>query len=106
VQARNHAPPLAIGAHQASQLGPAAERGDVVGGVAGAAGNHGRCVIPEDEHRRLARNARDLAEDELVGDDVADDQHKAARKAVDDGKQTLLEFGLTGQWMNGTGNQH
>ena len=44
-------------------------------------GNDLRGVVLEDEHRRLARDARDLAVDELVGDEVADDQHPSPPKA-------------------------
>ena len=57
-----------VGADQTGEARPAAERGDVVGGVAGAAGNHLRRVVLEDQDRRLARDARHRAVDELVGD--------------------------------------
>ena len=79
----------------------AAERGDVVGRVAGAAGHHLRRVVLEDQHRRLARDARDLAVDELVGDEVADDEHAAAREAVDEREQALLALGLAGLRRDG-----
>ena len=52
------------------------------------------------------RDAGDLAVDELVGDDVADDEHPAVRKAVDEREEPLLALGFAGLRMNGTGNQH
>ena len=79
----------------------AAERRDVVGRVAGAAGHHLGGVVLEDEHRRLARDAGDLAVDELVGDQIADDEHAPAREAVDEREQALLQLGLARQRMNG-----
>ena len=95
-----------IGADEPGEARAAAERGDVVGGVAGAAGHHLRRVVLQDEDRRLARDAGDLAVDELVGDEVADDEHAAAREAVDEREQPLLALGLAGQRMNGTGDEH
>ena len=88
------------------EAGAAAERGDVVRGVAGAAGDHLGRVVLEDQHRRFARDAGDLAVDELVGDEVADDEDAAAREAVDEREQPFLALGLAGQRMNGAGNQH
>ena len=55
-----------------------------------------RRVVLEDEHRRLARDAGDFAVDELVGDQIADDEHAAAAEAVDEREQALLAFGLAG----------
>ena len=96
---------LPIGADQARQARAAAERRHVVGGVAGAAGDHLGRVVLEDQHRRLARDAGDLAVDELVGDEVADDQHAAAAEPVDEREQTFFPLGFAGQRMNGAGNQ-
>ena len=76
-------PSLRIDAGEPGQHGAPAERGDVVGGVAGAAGDDFGRVVLEDENRRLARHARHLTVDELVGDQVADDQHAPAREPVD-----------------------
>ena len=81
---------------EADDLRAAAERGDVVRGVAGAAGHNLRGVVLKDEHRRLARDARDAAVDELVGDQIADDATRRARNASsrsmrrDSRSQTLL----------------
>ena len=103
---REQPPAFRIGADEPGETRAAAERGDVVGRVAGAAGHHLGRVVLEDQHRRLARHARDLAVDELVGDEVADDEHAAAREAVDEPEQPLLALGFAGQRMDGSGNQH
>ena len=60
----------------------------------------------EDQHRRFARDARDLAVDELIGDEVADHQHAAAAEAVDEREQTFLALGFAGQRVHRTGNEH
>ena len=70
---RQQPPARLVAADHADQRRAAAERGDVVGGVAGAAGHDLGRVVLEDQHRRLARDARHAAVDELVGDEVADD---------------------------------
>ena len=106
VKARQQPPPFGIGAHHADEPRAAAERRDVVGGVARAAGDHLGRVVLQDQHRRFARDARDLAVDELVGDDVADDQHAAVRKAVDEREQALFALGFSRQRMNGPRDQH
>ena len=58
-----------------------AERVDVVGGVGGAAEPHLALGEAQDEDRRLARDARGLAVEVLVGDEVADDHDAPAGKA-------------------------
>ena len=106
VKARQEPAALGFGADEPRQPRTAAERGDVVRRVAGAARHHLGRVVLQDEHRRLARHAGDLAVDELVGDEVADDEHAPAREAVDEPEQALLALGFTGQRMDGTGDQH
>ena len=106
MEAREQPAAFGIGADEAGEPRAAAERGDVVRGVAGAAGDHLGRVVLEDQHRRLARHARDLAVDELVGDEVADDQHAAAAEAVDEREQAFLALGLAGQRVNGSGYEH
>ena len=98
--------PSRIGADHARERGAPAERRDVVGGVAGAAGDDLRRVVLEDEDRRLARHAGHLAVDELVGDQIADDEHAAAREAVDEAQQPLPALGLAGQRVNRARDQH
>ena len=66
---------------EADDLRAAAERGDVVRGVARAAGQNLRRVVLKNEHRRLARHARHAAVDELVGDQIADDRDAARGNA-------------------------
>src|SRR4051812_27011280 len=78
VQTREKPSPFGIGPDQAAETRAAAERGDVVRGVPGAAADHLRGVVLQDEHGRLARDARDLPVNEFVGDDVADDEDAAA----------------------------
>ena len=72
-----------VAADDADQSRAAAERRDVVGGVAAAARHDLGRVVLEDQHRRLARDARDAAVDELVGHDVADDGDRPAPQRVD-----------------------
>ena len=99
-EAREKPSPFGVGADQSRKAGAAPERGNVVRGVARAAGHHLGRVVLEDQHRRLARDAGDLAVDELVGDEVADDQHAAAAEPVDERKQAFLALGIAGQRMN------
>src|SRR3989442_9613837 len=96
---------LRIGAADARHAGAAAERGDVVGGVARAAWQDLGRVVLEDQHGRLARHARHFAVDELIGNQVADDQQPAAAEAVDEVEQALFALGLARQRMNGTRDQ-
>src|SRR5439155_6779949 len=55
---------------------------------------------------RLTRDAGDVAVDELVGDEIADDQDAAARKAVDEPEQPFPALGLAGKRMHATRDQH
>ena len=50
-----------------------AQRGEVHDGVGAASGNDRALAMLQDQHWGLARNAGDLAEDELVGDQVGQD---------------------------------
>ena len=106
VKAREQAAAFGIRADHAHQTRAAAKGRDVVGRVARPAGHHLRRVVLEDQDRRLPGDAGDLAVDELVGDDVADDEDTAVREAVDEREQPLLALGLAGLRMNGTGDQH
>ena len=89
-------PALRVGSDDSREQRATAERSHVVGGVTGAARDHFGCVVLQDEHGRLARHASDLAVNELVGDDVADDEHSTAGKAVDEPEKTLFSFGFAG----------
>jgi len=106
VKAGEQPAPLGIGADHADETCAAAEGRDVVGGVARPAGHHFRRTVLEDQDRRFPGDSGDLTVDELVGDDVADDEDAAARKAVDEREEPLLALGFTRLRMNGTGNQH
>ena len=52
--------------------------------LAAAAGNNGALAMLQDEHRRFARDARDLAEDEFVGDQIGQDGDRYVGKRLDD----------------------
>ena len=71
VQRRHDPPTWHVAADNRDEDRPAAKRRHVVGGVAGAARDDFRGVVLEDEHGRLARDARDPAIHEFVRDDVA-----------------------------------
>ena len=104
--AREQTTTLGIGANDPRERGAAAERRDVAGRVARTAGNDLGRVVLEDEHRRFARHPRHLAVDELVGDEIADDEHAAAAERVDEVEQARREFGVTSWRMRRTINQH
>ena len=106
VKAREQAARFGIRADHAHQARAAAKGRDVVGGVARPAGHHLRRVVLQDQDRRFAGDAGDLAVDELVGDDVADHEDAAVREAVDEREQPLPALGLAGLRMDGTGDQH
>src|SRR5688572_18520169 len=65
----------------------AAKRRDIRRRVARAARNDHGVVVLEDEHRRLARTPREPAVDELVGDEIADDEHAGAPETIDERQQ-------------------
>jgi hypothetical protein len=64
-----------------------AERRDIVRRVAGPARDDLGRVVVEDQHRRLSRHARQFAVDELVGQQVAEDDHALAGEVVDERQQ-------------------
>ena len=103
MKAAEQAAAFGIGADESDQPGAAAERRDVVGGVSRSARHHFRRVVFQNQDRRLTRDPGHLAVDELVRDEIADDQHAPARKAVDETEQACLALGLAGQRMNRTG---
>jgi hypothetical protein len=72
-----------VAADHADRNHPRAQRVDVVGGVGGAAQQHLALGEAQDEHRRLAGDADRLAEQVLVGDQIADHHDRATAKPVD-----------------------
>ena len=76
-----------VAAGDPDQARGAAERRDVARGVAGAARHDLGRVVVQDQDRRLARHARDLAVDELVGDQIAGDHDAAPGQRVDEREQ-------------------
>ena len=71
-----------IAPHHANHDGRAAERGDITGGVAGAARNDLGRVVVQDQDRSLAGDPRDLAVDEFVDDQVAEHRDAASFEGV------------------------
>ena len=96
MKAVEQAAPFGIDADQSDEAGAAAERRDVVGGVSRSARHHCRRVVFQNQDRRLTRDAGHLAVHELVRDQIADDEHAPARKAVDETEQACLALGLAG----------
>ena len=73
-----------------------AEIGKIVDRVGAAAGDDGALAMPQDEHRRLAGDARNFAEDKFVRDHVAEHRHGDARECSDDLAQAVGFFGYAG----------
>ena len=61
-----------------------AQRGEIRGAIAGAAGRSLRVFVAENKNRRFARDAADLAMDELIVNRVADDDDSLLRELFDD----------------------
>jgi hypothetical protein len=82
--------PRLVVADRADDCGVRAERGEV-GGAVGRAARHGlRALVPQNQHRSLARHATDLAVHELIRDQVADDHDAPFGKLRDKFGQTSL----------------
>src|SRR5207247_7475661 len=60
----------------------------------------------QEPHGLLAGHAGDLAVNELIGDDVADDEHPTTGEAVDEPEKTLFSFGVAGWRVERSANQH
>ena len=71
-----------IRAGDAHEARTPAERYDVGGRVGSASRHELGCVVLKNENRSLARDASNLAVDELIGDEVADHEHAAGSKTV------------------------
>ncbi len=61
-----------------------AQRSQVHHRIAAAAGNHGALAMLQDQHRRLARDARNLAKDEFVGHQVGQHGDRDVGERLDD----------------------
>ena len=77
----------------------AAECRDIARRIAGAAGDDVRRVVVEDEDGRLPRDAGELAVDEFVDDEVAENRDSQIGKAVDERQQAA---GIDGVSQRGT----
>ena len=86
-QAGHQPAALRIVSKDAGKRGASAERGNVGRGVSRSARNNLCRVVVEDQDRRLARHARELAVDELVDDEIAENGNAGAGKAVDEGQK-------------------
>ncbi len=71
----------------AGQARGAPERRDVARGIAGASRHDFGRVVVENQDRRFTRDARDLAVNELVGDQVSGDDDPAPRERVNQREQ-------------------
>ena len=88
-QEREQAPARFVVADHAGDARGRAEAGEIARHVGRAAGI-GRAPLHVDHrHGRLGRDARDLAPEEFVQHQVADDEDAAPRKPVEDGVQPL-----------------
>ena len=86
-QRREQAPAGFVAAGETDERRAAAEACGVVRGVPRAARQHLGRVVLEDQDRRLARDARDAAVDELVGEQIAENDDRGVGEAVDEVKQ-------------------
>jgi hypothetical protein len=93
VQAFDHPPAHVVVAHQTDRARARAERRDVAGGVARAAGHDLRAVVFEDQYRRFARDPRDTPVDEFIRDEIADDEHARLAEAIHDLEQACRFVG-------------
>src|SRR5262249_16922059 len=106
MKAAQQAAAFGVRADEPEETRPAAQRGDVVGGVRRPASHHFGGVVFQDQDGRLARDARNLAIHELVRDQITDNEDAPARESLDKAQQALFALGLAGQRMDGTGDQH
>ena len=85
-----------------------AERRHVARRVPGSAGNDLGRVVVENEDRRLARDARQLAIDEFVDDEIAEDGDACLVERVDQGQETsgVNHVGHAGERALGAASGH
>ena len=84
VQRRRQPPGGLVASDDTGQNRAATKRGHVVRRIATCARHDLRRVVLEDQHRSLARDARDTTVHEFIGDDVADDGHRSLLQRVYD----------------------
>ena len=70
-------------AHDSNRQDVHSEVGEVVDGIRAAAGNHLAIAVLQNQHGRFARDARNLAEHEFVGDQVREDGDRELGKRFD-----------------------
>ena len=89
-------PPRFIVAHNAHGQDIHSQIRQVICGVGSAAGHHGAFAVLQDQHRRFARHARNFAEDELVGHQIAQHRDGELGEGFDDLLQAVGFFGMFG----------
>ncbi len=88
------------------------QRRQVHDGVAASAGHHRALAMLQDEHRRLPRDAGDLAENELIGNQVTEHRDGEVRKGLNDLLPAVVIFGVSSHglavstWSLAFGNSH
>jgi hypothetical protein len=68
--------------------------GEIVDGIGAAARNHLAIAVLQNQHGRFARDARNFAEHELVGDQIGEDGYRELGKGFDD-----LSSGAGGRFL-------
>ena len=79
-------------AYHANRKNVDAQRGQVHHRIRAASGNYGALAVLQDQHRRLARDAGDFAEDEFVGDQVRQNRDGDFGERVDNLLPALRVF--------------
>jgi hypothetical protein len=106
MKAAKQAAPFRVRPDEAGERHPPPEGRQVIGRVAGSPGDRLGGVVLENQDRGLSRDPRDLAVDELVGNQITDHEDAAARETVDERQQTLLALGIAWQRVNRPRDQH
>jgi hypothetical protein len=69
-----------------------AQVGQIVNGIAGAAGNYRAITMAQDKHRRFPRYPGDFAIDKLVGNQIAQDGDAELGKLLNDFDEAVSRF--------------
>ena len=72
---------------ESNRDGRTAERRNVARRVAGSSRNDLRRVVVQDQHRCLARDARDVAVNELIDNQIAKHRDADVGKSIDEGQE-------------------
>ncbi len=69
-----------------------AQIGQIINGIARAAGNYRAITVAQDEHRRFPRDAGDLAINKLVGNQITQHGDAELGKLLDDFNEPVGRF--------------